>query len=421
MMAKTKSLSCLVLSLGLVVLLFTVQAMAQDVFKIGVMYSLSGPAAGVAKTQKNATELAIKDLNEAGGIQVGGKKMKVEAVICDDQSKAETATALYEDLVKKQGVKALVGGTLAHIPVAVSTAAKKDPALYIATCAVPDAYYQAGGKAPTVLGMLGGASDVGRTGAAYVADKMKPKKIACFLPGYAFGNALAAGFEAEMKKHPDITYKVFWHPLGSSDIKRDLEAVRDYKPDVIVIGSFGKDAVSALTQAFLMGLGKDAKLFHLWFLDSFALSIPPDAMKGVRTQMFWYHDTAGFQDEALVQASNDFASKYAKAYGEPPDPFSVPAYFSVKEIARAAELAQSTDPVKMYEALMANPAWTGPKGEGKWRQDGRCIYKYFAFIVEGKAPGERKSGTFDAKYDFGRIIDSVSGETFVPTLKELGY
>jgi branched-chain amino acid transport system substrate-binding protein len=421
MMKRTTSLSCWVFSLGLVMLLLAVPVTAQDVLKIGVMYSLTGPAAGVGKTQKNASELAIKDLNEAGGIQIGGKKLKLEAVACDDQSKAETATALFEDMVKKQGVTAVVGGTLAHIPIALNIAAKKDPALYIATCAVPDAFHQAADKAPTVVGILGGASDVGRTGASYLVENMKPKKIACFVPAYAFGNALASGFESVMKKHPDITYKVFWHPLGSSDLKRDLEAVRDYKPDVIAIGSFGKDAGNALTQAFLMGLGKDAKLFHLWFLDSFAVAIPPEAMKGVRTQMFWYHDMAGFKDEALVEQTNEFVSKYAKAYNEPPDSFSVPAYFAIKEVARAAELAQSTDPKKMYEALMANPTWNSAKGEGKWRQDGRCMYKYFVFIVEGKGPTERQNGAFGSKYDFGRIVDAVSGEAFVPTPKELGY
>jgi branched-chain amino acid transport system substrate-binding protein len=303
----------------------------------------------------------------------------------------------------------------------LNLAAKKDPALYIATCAVPDAFYKSEDKAPTALGILGGASDVGRTGASYVAEKMKPKKIACFLPAYAFGNALASGFESVMKKYPDINYKVFWHPLGTSDMRRDLEAVRDYKPDVIAIGSWGKDASNALTQAFLMGLGKNAKLFHLWFLDSFAVAIPPEAMKGVWTQMFWYHDMSGFPDEGLIQGTNEFVSKYAKAYGEPPDPFSVPAYFSMKEVARAMELAQSTDPVKMYEALMANPVWTSAKGEGKWRQDGRCMYKYFVFIVEGKGPDERKGGAFGSKYDFGRIVDAISGEASVPTPKELGY
>jgi branched-chain amino acid transport system substrate-binding protein len=398
-----------------------IPAFAQEVVKIGAIYSAAGPAAGVAKIQKQATELAIKDVNEAGGINLGGKKMKLEVLFGDDQSKVDTATALYQDMVKKQGITAVIGGSLAHIPLAINTAVKQDPALFISTCAVPDTFHQQAVKAPTSLGMLGGAADIGRTAASYIAEKMKPKKVAVFVPAYAFGQALASGFESVIKKYPDVKYNIFWHPLGSTDIKRDLVAVRDFRPDVIAIGSFGQDAANAITQASLMGLGKDARLFHLWFLDSFAAAIPPDAMKGVWAQMFWYHDMTGFKDEAIVKDSNEFVSKYMNAYGEPPDPFAVPAYFAVKEVARAMELAQSTDPVKMYAALMAHPVWTSAKGEAKWRQDGRCIYHYFDFIVEGKGPDERKSGPVDSKYDFGRIVDAFTGEASAPPLKELGY
>jgi len=51
----------------------------------------------------------------------------------------------------------------------------------------------------------------------------------------------------------------------------------------------------------------------------------------------------------------------------------------------------------MYEALMANSVWTGAKGEAKWRKGGRCMYKYFDWIVEGKGADERKEGTFGSK------------------------
>ena len=421
MKKSTEHMLLVILVLVPAMSLLAVPVMAQDVIKIGAIYSLTGPAAPVAKLQKAATEMAIKEVNAAGGVNIGGKKMQLEPIFCDDQSKAETATALFKDMVKKRGVTAMLGGTLAHVPLALNTAIKSDPVFYIATCAVPDAFHQKGVKAPTALGILGGASDIGRSGAAFLVEKLKPKKVAGFIPAYAFGNAVASGFESVMKKYPQVQYKIFWHPLGSSDMKRDLEAVRDFKPDVIAMASFDKDAVNALNEAFKMGLGKQAKLFHLWLLDSVGVAVPPDALKGVWAQMFWYHDMTGLQDEAVLKTTNEFVSTYGKAYGEPPDPFALPAYFAVKEIVRAMESAQSTDPAKMYEALMANPVWTGAKGEAKWRKDGRCMYKYSFAIVEGKGPADRKAGTFDIKYDFAKLVEAVSGKAFTPTLNELGY
>ena len=196
--------------------------MAQDVVKIGAIYSLTGPAAEVAILQKNATELAVKEVNDAGGINVAGKKMKLEVVFGNDQSKPEHAAASFENLVKNEGVVAVVGGSFTHVILAMNTAAKKNPTLFIATCLVPDAFHQQGVKADMALGIMGAASDIGRSAASYLAEKMKPKKIACFVPSVAFGNSVVAGFESVIKKHPEIRCQVFWYPMGTSNIKRDL-------------------------------------------------------------------------------------------------------------------------------------------------------------------------------------------------------
>jgi branched-chain amino acid transport system substrate-binding protein len=417
--AKNTGLFIAIVALGSI--LSAIPVMAQDVIKIGAIYSLTGPVAEVAKLQKRSVEMSVKEVNEAGGVEVGGKKMKIEPIFGDDETKPEIATKLFEDMVRNKQVTAVIGGTAAHIPLALNTAAKKDKALLIAACAPPDAYHEQKVKAPTALGIVVAASDIGRAGASYIAEKIKPKRVACFVPAYAYGNALVAGFEPAIKKYPEITYKLFWHPFGSSNIKRDLEAVRNFRPDVVVIGSWGKDAVNAFNSAFEMGLGKDSKLFHLWTVSAMASAIRPEAMKGLWAQIFWFHDLSGFRDESVVKATSEFSAKYAKLYNEPPDAYGVASYEAVKEVVRAIKLSQSTDPTKMYEALMANPTWTGIKGEAKWRKDGRCMYKYFDWIVEGKGPDERKEGTFGSKYDYAKVVDVFTGEAFAPTLQELGY
>jgi len=42
-------------------------------------------------------------------------------------------------------------------------------------------------------------------------------------------------------------------------------------------------------------------------------------------------------------------------------------------------------------------------------------------VIEGKGPNDRKEGTLGSKYDQATIVSSLSGDAFVPTLKELGY
>ncbi len=57
--------------------------------------------------------------------------MKLEAVFGDDQTKSEIATQFFEDMVKNKKVAAVIGGSVAHIPLALNTAVKKDKVFLI--------------------------------------------------------------------------------------------------------------------------------------------------------------------------------------------------------------------------------------------------------------------------------------------------
>ena len=262
-------------STGLLVIIVAVGSIllwAQDVIKIGAIYSLSGSVAEVGKQQKCAVEMAVKEVNDAGGIKIGEKRVRIKAIFGDDQGKPEIATQLFEDMVKNKHITAVIGGTAADISLALNDAAKKYKVFLISACATP----------------------------------------------------------------------------GTCDI-------------------------------------------------------------------------SGFPDDSFVKAANQFSANFAKLCNERCDPLSLASYDSVKEVVRAIKLSQSTDPAKMYEALMANPVWTGAKGEAKWLKDGRCIYKHFDLVVKGKGPDERKERAFGSKYDFATVVDVLTGDAFAPTLRDLGY
>lgn len=397
------------------------QSFAADSAKIGLVYSLSGPGAPLGKLQEQGAKLAITEINAAGGVDVGGQKVKLEAVVKDDETKPPAAVQAVKDMVKSQGVKAVVGSTFAHTGMAVNNEAKESKVFYMSTCALPADFFKKDVKAPTALGIFGSAEDVSRAAILYMLDKMKAKKIACFVPAYAFGQAAVTVMEQEVKKRPGVKHEVFWHPVGSTDMKRDLTKVAEFKPDAIYVQSWGQDAINALEQATKMGLAKDTPIVYVSLTNAYATGISPEAMQGLKAGMSWYHDMSGFSDPAVVKASEEFAANYMKAYNIPPDPYAMMAYYGVKETARAMALAKSTDPEKMYAALMANPEWESAKGPAKWRKDGRPEYKYFAWIVQGKGPGERKSGKYDSSFDFAQILDVVSGENLLPKLDTLGY
>ncbi len=77
--------------------------------KIGFNLPLTGDIPEVGEGSKNAAEMYLKDINEAGGLEVGGQKYMLEFVYMDNESKAESATNVALKLFEQENVVAMIG------------------------------------------------------------------------------------------------------------------------------------------------------------------------------------------------------------------------------------------------------------------------------------------------------------------------
>ena len=82
---------------------------ASETIKIGINAPLTGDIPKVGEGTKFAARMWLEDVNAAGGIQVGGKKYKVELIIEDNESKAESAVKANTKLITEDEVLAIVG------------------------------------------------------------------------------------------------------------------------------------------------------------------------------------------------------------------------------------------------------------------------------------------------------------------------
>ena len=80
-----------------------------DTIKIGVNAPITGDIPKVGEGTKFAAQMWMEDINAAGGIQVGDKKYKVELIIEDNESKAESAVKANTKLITEDEVLAIVG------------------------------------------------------------------------------------------------------------------------------------------------------------------------------------------------------------------------------------------------------------------------------------------------------------------------
>jgi len=205
--------------------------------------------------------------------------------------------------------------------------------------------------------------------------------------------------------------------LGTSDFTTILQKVRAAKPDVFIASQFAGDAVALLKQCQQMGLNKETTIFNSFITNVVAKGIPPQALQGVYSIHYFYYDLADFADKDIARSAKEFTDLYRGKYKTPPDSYATIAYTAYMEMFRGFEAAKSLDPKKVSAALMANKGeFSTVKGPARWREDHAAVYKYAAFLVKGKGPGEQKND-----WDLFKVMGYQGGEAVLPTLTSLGY
>src|SRR5215831_21402909 len=90
-----RSITLLSLSLALVIFTAPIDGIAQSI-KVGAVVPLTGRYAAGGAQNKAGYEIAVQQLNAAGGVSVGGKKMQLELVMLDDESDPTKTVARLE-------------------------------------------------------------------------------------------------------------------------------------------------------------------------------------------------------------------------------------------------------------------------------------------------------------------------------------
>ena len=108
-MKKRLSLFGIIACVAMVLAVYACGPSEPDTIKIGINAPITGDIPKVGEGTKFAAEMWLEDIAAAGGIQVGDKKYKVELVIEDNESKAESAVKANTKLITEDEVLAIVG------------------------------------------------------------------------------------------------------------------------------------------------------------------------------------------------------------------------------------------------------------------------------------------------------------------------
>jgi len=226
-------------------------ALAAEPIKIGFPIPLSGPTAVYGEPILKGAELAVADINAAGGVL--GRKL--ELLSRDSKANPAEAVRLARELIVRDGVEFLAGTLTSAETPAVSTIAKENKIVFVAPSAKTASLTDPEHIHPYIFRAASNTTIEGDAGAIVMARWTDVKTVATIAPDYAYGHDAIAAFVAKLKQlRPDITIvDQQWPKLGESNFSPFITAQMSKHPDAVYCDEFAGDFVSFVKQATPLG------------------------------------------------------------------------------------------------------------------------------------------------------------------------
>lgn len=233
-------------------------AQAQDTIKIGWAISKTGPfAAGAAVTTLPNYQVWVKDVNDAGGIKVGNKKMKIEVIEYDDRSNSEEMIKAVERLATQDKVDFILPPWSTGMNLAAAPIFNKLGYPQLAVTANTNKASEFTKRWPNLTFWLGLPSEIVdgivETFAKMQKDGKIGKKVAMVAVADQFGIEQSTAAREGLKKAGfEIVYDKSY-PFGSQDLQPVLKDAQAANPDVLLAFSYPPDTFALTDTAKVIG------------------------------------------------------------------------------------------------------------------------------------------------------------------------
>jgi branched-chain amino acid transport system substrate-binding protein len=329
---------------------------AGTVVKVGNIEPLSGPSASVGQQGKNARDMAVEEINAAGGIKsLGGAKL--EMIYADSESKPEKGVAEAERLINTEKVHVLTGCWNSSVTYPTTAVAERYGIPFIVPVSVADKITEQGFK--TVFRVAAKDSWWTRDQFTFLKDMQKEFNTKVETVAFVYENGdWGKGFAGLWKKLAEQAgYKVVLdepYPSTTTDLSPVANKIKRANPDVLMLVSNAADAI------LLTNTLAEYKVKPKAIIASGGGHADPSFLKAAGKNAQFLFDIVEWETDVnkpLVKATND---KFNAKYGYNLAGESVDAYIAMYVLADALERAGSLDPKAVRDALAKTNLTTGP-------------------------------------------------------------
>ncbi len=306
--------------------------------KIGFNAPLTGFAAADGESARSGAELAVEQVNAAGGINGD----MLELVVYDDQASPKESVPIAQKLIEKDAVVAAISGSYSGATRAAAGIFQEAGVPYISAFAIHPDITRAGDYVfrTSFVGEV-----QGRAGAKLVGDMLGLKRVVIVTLKNDFGQSLAAGFKEAAAGFGVEILSEYEYGIKDRQFGPIVSSIRADNPDVIYASGYFFTAGPLVSQLRAAGI-----------------TVPVIGQEGYDSQKFI--DIAGPASEGTiittsldrdsdVPETKDFIAAFTARTGNQPDMVAASAHTAVNVLAAALMAADSTDGAAIRAAIAA--------------------------------------------------------------------
>ncbi|MGJ5049116.1 ABC transporter substrate-binding protein [Bradyrhizobium oligotrophicum] len=370
-MKMSSKLAGLGVGLGIAASLLAQPTLAADKIKIGVIVTLSGPAAALGGQVRDGFNLAIKDL----GGKMGGKD--VEVVVADDELKPDAAITKVKGLLERDKVDFVVGPIFSNMLQAIHRPVTENKTFLISPNAGPSSY--AGKECSPYFYVTSYQNDQVHAVLGKVAQDRGYKKMYLLVPNYQAGRDSVAGFKLDYKGE---IVEESYVPLNTLDFQPELSKISSQKPDAVFTFMPGGMGVNLVKQFKQAGLADTIPVLSAFTVDESTLPAQQDAAVGMFGGANWAPNFDNPQ-------SKKFVAGYEAAYNSVPGTYAMQAYDAALLIDSAVKAVNGDLSNKdAVAAALKKADFASLRGNFKFNTNGYPIQDFYLTKVAKRPDGK---------------------------------
>ena len=341
------------------------QPAAPTTIKIGLNVELTGTIPVVGESSKNAAELAVKEINDAGGLDVGGTKYTIELLVEDNEDKAESAAAVAQKLATS-GVVAMIGPNASRNAIPASVVAESSQMPMISPWSTNPKTTLVGDTTDPKKYVFRAAfidDFQGVVAAKFAKDELKTAAPAVLYDvASEYNKGIAEVYKKALEDSGVQVVAFETYTTGDKDFSAQLTKIKDAGADSLFLPNYYSEVPLQVQQAHKAGftsaiLGSDS-----WG------NLELLTLCGAECEGYYF--TTHYAPDIATPKAQAFITAYESAYSKTPDDVAALTYDSFGLLFDAIQAAGSIERHAVRDALASITSFDGVTGNMQFQGTG---------------------------------------------------